>query len=95
MQGSVLQLMPINADDATFFTPSYNISVKLEGPKTLSAVRKIEIRYILILIKTKYKFFQQKEQINDWIMHQMVTKISTVTKISSAAKSKLYINKYQ
>ena len=28
--------MPTKADKATFFTPSYTVSVKHEGPKTLS-----------------------------------------------------------
>jgi len=29
--------MPVNADNATFFTPSYTASVTEVGPKTLSA----------------------------------------------------------
>lgn len=37
MRSIMLPLMPINADKATFFTPSsYTVSVKEAGPKTLS-----------------------------------------------------------
>jgi hypothetical protein len=38
---NTIPLIPISADNATFFTPSsYTASVIEAGPKTLSAVRK-------------------------------------------------------